>query len=371
VTLEGDAGATATFNVGTVGQDLAMQETAPGKYVGTFTIPEGVNARVSVFGKLAREGKESPLVQAGEPVFIDAVPPTVSDVEPAKEALVPNPLPNIYAVFEDTEGSTVNPEQVKLLVGGEDVTAQETRTQRFILYRPALPFANGPVTVRVTLQDHAGNPAESEWQFTVNAPEVPIRSVAHNATRPLDLGQTFTVTVAGKPRGTATFNIGTMKAGIAMTETAPGIYQGRYTAEKGDVAIGARIVAQLVTETGEQFTRESSEPITILTVAPRTPTITSPSEDEVIDGPVIVTGKAQPGVTVRVQVVRKVRHLGLWSDTDVVAAQEVKVDNDGAYQTGKLQVPRRGKSEQMVIQAVAIDPVGHRSEVITVKVKLQ
>lgn len=372
VTLEGDEGATATFTVGAIGEDLAMQETAPGKYKGTFTVPEGVNDRVSVFGKLTREGKESPLIQAGVPVVIDSVPPTVSDVEPAREKLVPDPQPMIYVVFEDADGSGVVPEQVKLMVAGEDVTAQATRTPRFITYRPILPFANGPVTARVLLADRAGNAAECEWQFTVNAPEVAIASVAHNATRPVDLGQGFTVTVAGKPRGTASFSIGTMKTGLPMAETTPGIYQGRYTAEKGDVAFAARIVAQLVTETGEQFTRECSEPITILTVAPRAPSITSPSEDEVIDGPVIVTGKAQPGVTVRVQVVRKTRTLGLWSDRDVVAAQEVKVDNDGSFSSGKLQVPRgRGKLEQMTIQAVAIDPVGHRSEVVSVKVKLQ
>ena len=221
-------------------------------------------------------------------------------------------------------------------MAGEDVTAQATRTPRFITYRPILPFANGPVTARVLLSDRAGNTAETEWQFTINAPEVPITSVAHNATRPVSLGQSFTVTMAGKPRGTATFSIGTMKAGIPMTETTPGIYQGRYTAEKGDVAFAARIIAQLVTETGEQFTRECSEPITILTVAPRAPSITSPSEDEVVEGPVTVHGKAQPGVTVRVQVVRKTRTLGLWSDRDVIAAQEVKVDSDGGFVTGQL-----------------------------------
>lgn len=372
VTLEGDEGATATFSVGDLGQDLAMQEMAPGKYVGTFSIPEGVNSRFSVFGKLTREGKESPLVQAGVPVVIDSVPPVVSDVEPAREALVEDPQPMIYVVFEDAEGSGVVPEQVKLIVAGEDVTTQATRTPRFITYRPILPFANGPVTARVLLSDRAGNTAETEWQFTINAPEVPITSVAHNATRPVSLGQSFTVTMAGKPRGTATFSIGTMKAGIPMTETTPGIYQGRYTAEKGDVAFAARIIAQLVTETGEQFTRECSEPITILTVAPRAPSITSPSEDEVVEGPVTVHGKAQPGVTVRVQVVRKTRTLGLWSDRDVIAAQEVKVDSDGGFVTGKLQVPRpRRDGETVTIQAVAIDPVGHRSEVASVKVKLQ
>ena len=372
VTLEGDEGATATFSIGDLGEDLAMQEVAPGKYVGTFTIPEGVNCRVSVFGKLTREGQESPLVQAGVPVVIDSVPPVVSDVEPAREALVEDPQPMIYVVFEDAEGSGVVPEQVKLIVAGEDVTTQATRTPRFITYRPILPFANGPVTARVVLSDRAGNTAETEWQFTINAPEVPIASVAHNAARPVGLGQSFTVTMAGKPRGTATFSIGTMKTRIPMTETAPGIYQGRYTAEKGDVAYAARIVAQLVTETGEQFTRECSEPITILTVPPRAPSITAPSEDEVVEGPLTVHGKAQPGVTVRVQVVRKTRTLGLWSDHDVLAAQEVKVDSDGGFVTGKLQVPRpRREGEIVTIQAVAIDPVGHRSEIASVKVKLQ
>ncbi|NLC55525.1 MAG: copper amine oxidase N-terminal domain-containing protein [Armatimonadetes bacterium] len=371
VTLEGEAGATATFDVGTVAQGLAMQETAPGKYSGTYTIPEGLNARVAIFGKVARDGKESPLVQAGIPVVIDSIAPQVSDLAPDKESLIPDPQPTIYAVFEDAEGSGVDADSVKLSVAGEDVTTEATRTSRFITYRPVLPLANGPVPVRVTVTDLAGNETTAEWQFTVNAPEVPIRSVTHNATRPVDANQSFSVTVAGKPRATVTFSIGSLKSGLPMTETAPGIYQGRYTAVKGDVAVNARIVAQLVTETGEQFTRECSEPITILTVPPRTPQITAPAEGEVLEGAVVVSGKAQPGVTVRVQVVRKVRKLGLWSDKDVVAAQEVSVDSQGTFMTGKLQVPRSGKPEAVTIQVVAVDVAGHRSEIASVKIKVQ
>lgn len=372
VTLEGEPGGTATFDVGTLAKGLPMLEAAPGRYTGTYTIPEGVNARVSVFGKVTRNGQESPLVQAGLPVVIDSVPPRVSDAAPARDSLVPDPQPMVYAVFEDPEGSGINGDQVRIFVAGEDVTAQATRTSRFITYRPVLPLANGPVPVRVVIADLAGNQAQAEWQFTVNAPEMPIRSVTHSATRPVDQNQSFTVTVAGKPRATVTFSIGTLRTGLPMTETAPGIYQGRYTAVKGDVAVNARIVAQLVTETGEQFTRECSEPITILTVPPRAPVITGPAEGEVLDSPIVVTGKAQPGVTVRVQVVRTVRKLGLWSDKDVVATQEVSVDSQGTFTTGKLQVPRgRGKAEAMTIQAIAVDVAGHRSEVAAVRVKVQ
>ena len=373
VTLEGDAGAQATFDVDKVAAGLAMQETAPGKYVGSYTVADGLNTRVSVFARLEREGKASPLVQAGVPVLLDAIAPTASDMEPARDAVVQDPQPVIYAVFADEAGSGVDAENVRLIVAGEDVTTQATRTGRFITYRPIHPFANGPVAVKVAVPDRAGNVASVEWRFAVNAPEVAITSITHNATRAVDQGHTFTVTMAGKPGGKATFDIGTMKIGIPMAETAPGsgIYQARYEAEKGDLALSVRVVGHLALDTGEQFVRECSEPITIVTVPPKAPVITSPAEGDLLEGSAIVTGKAQPGVIVRVQVVRKVRTLGLWSDTDVMAMHEVKVENDGSFTTIKVQLPHQKKAEMVTIQAVAVDPAGHRSPVTAVKAKIK
>lgn len=371
VTLEGETGAQAVFAVGDIATDLAMQEVAPGKYVGTFTAPEGLNSSVAIFGSLTRDDRKSPLVQAGAPLVIDSVAPTISDLAPGIGTTVKDPQPVIYAVFEDEGGSGVDADQVRLVVGGEDVTAHATRSPRFVTYRPIHPIANGRVDIRIQIKDKAGNTAQAEWQFLVDAPEVPITSVAHSADKPVVLGQSFTVTLAGKARGQASFDIGTLKVGLPMTETTPGIYQGRFTAEKGDVALGVRIVAHLITESGEKFSRECSEPVTIVTVAPRSPRITSPSEGDLIDQPLIVTGHAQPGVTVRVQVVRTVRKLGIWSDTDVIAAHEVKVDSDGTFATSKMPLPGRGKAETVTVQAVAIDPAGQRSEIVSVKVQLQ
>ncbi|MBI3946048.1 MAG: copper amine oxidase N-terminal domain-containing protein [Armatimonadetes bacterium] len=371
VTLQGEPGGRATFDVGRLAAGLAMPEVAPGKYIGAYTVPDGINERVSIFGRLAGANGESPLVQAGVPVVIDSVPPGASDVAPARNGTVAEAHPVIYAVFEDPEGSGVDAAQVRLAVAGEDVTARATLTPRFIHYRPVLPIANGPVAARLSIQDRAGNRSETEWQFTVDAPEVPITSVAHNAARPLDVGQSVTVTVAGKPRGAASFDIGTMKVGIPLSETSPGIYQGRYTAEKGDVALSARVVAHLITETGDRFTRECSEPITIVTVPPRAPTIASPTDGDVAERTLVVSGRAQPGVTVRVQVVRTVRKLGLWSDRDVAAAYEAMVDNEGTFTTARMAVPGRGREETVTIQAVAIDAAGHPSDVVAIKVTLR
>jgi hypothetical protein len=264
----------------------------------------------------------------------------------------------------------VEPERVKLVVAGEDVTAEATRTPRFITYRPVHPIANGPVKAQLTVVDRAGNQTQTEWEFTVNAPEVAITSVAHSAVKPIDNGQTFTVTVAGKPRGKASFDIGTMSVGIPMQEVSPGIYQARYEAKRGEVGIGVRIVAHLTSENGDQFSRECSEPITIVTVAPKAPAITAPAEGDTVESPLIVSGKTQPGVTVRIQVTRMGRTLGLWSDKNVIAAQEAKVDPEGSFATTKLQLPRpRGRAEVLTIQAVAVDPAGHRSPIASIKVK--
>jgi hypothetical protein len=63
-------------------------------------------------------------------------------------------------------------------------------------------------------------------------PEV-IASVADDADHPLRAGDTMHVTIHGAPHGSATFDVGSYVANIAMQETVAGTYEGSYTIPRG------------------------------------------------------------------------------------------------------------------------------------------
>jgi hypothetical protein len=62
-----------------------------------------------------------------------------------------------------------------------------------------------------------------------SAPPVEITGVTLSTSRPLRAGESLEVSFHGTPGGRASFDIGDYLSGIAMRETSPGNYAGRYT----------------------------------------------------------------------------------------------------------------------------------------------
>jgi len=57
--------------------------------------------------------------------------------------------------------------------------------------------------------------------------------VVSSADHPLRAGDSFSVTLRGTPHGSATFDIGPYVANLAMSESAPGLYQAAYQIPPG------------------------------------------------------------------------------------------------------------------------------------------
>jgi hypothetical protein len=73
--------------------------------------------------------------------------------------------------------------------------------------------------------------AEPQASAAPGAPE--ITSFHLGANQPLQAGGVVSVTMHGTPGGAATFDIGSYVTSIAMSESSPGVYTGRYTIPQG------------------------------------------------------------------------------------------------------------------------------------------
>lgn len=179
VTMNGTAGAKATFDYGTQ-KDIPMVEVTPGVYTKTVQIPANASfGRNVVTGRLTL-GTAHREVQAGERVIVDTQAPLIKALRPANGAKVETDRPYISAELDDRGQSGVATDSVTLTVNGEDVTAQANVTSDSVVYRgdSALPLGTNKVQIAVT--DQAGNKASAEWNFTVSekqsatAPESPV-----------------------------------------------------------------------------------------------------------------------------------------------------------------------------------------------------
>jgi hypothetical protein len=56
---------------------------------------------------------------------------------------------------------------VRVEVNGLDVTPSATRTDSFVTYSPSVSLNDGPVNVRVSVADNAGNVVQRSWTFNV------------------------------------------------------------------------------------------------------------------------------------------------------------------------------------------------------------
>jgi hypothetical protein len=100
-------------------QNILMRETAPGTYVGTYTVASGVAiSGAAAVAQLTLGQSTSPVVQAGTPITIDAAPPTVARLSPGENATLASARPLIYGTYSDTGGAGVSAEQTRLLVNG-------------------------------------------------------------------------------------------------------------------------------------------------------------------------------------------------------------------------------------------------------------
>jgi hypothetical protein len=373
VTLQGTPGATGSFSIPGIekARDIPMKEVGNGTYVGSFTIPNGVNVKgASILASLKRAGRTSPLVQAGSSLTVDAVGPTLASLSPAPNTTLAPGRPMIYGTLSDA-GTGVSAGNTRLLINGRDVTGQATVTEAFFSYRPEEDLPLGKNTVAVVARDEAGNETRREWAFTLSQAEALIKDIQFSPeTKTLEPGDVMTVRLTAQPNGRARFSIGGAVTNRAMTEGQNGVYTGSYTVKKGDSLAQAPITVTFTSANGRTVTQTANQAVTIAAGAPERPTITTPQAGAAVGDTVTFKGKAAPNATVRYHITYQGVLLILPAG-GTIADGEVKADAQGNWTIPDVRIsaPPGVSKLTYALEVQAVGASGEASEKATIQFK--
>ena len=164
--VTGTPAAKATFSIDGIVKSVAMQETKPGQYEGSYTIRrlDHFPSNLNITANLEADGKtvSRRLTQA---LVVDAKPPVIKNLAPREnEAVTANPV-LVSATFDDAGGVGIDTKSVRILLSGMDVTASSTITAQFFSYR--VDLRPGTYQVDVSGKDLRGTPVTRRWVFTV------------------------------------------------------------------------------------------------------------------------------------------------------------------------------------------------------------
>ena len=183
--LNGMAGAVASFDIPGVIDNVAMRETRPGVYEGSYTIRRLDNLAPSrpIVARL-RMGDKVVTSTLTQPLTTDAKAPVLRNLTPREgEVVAGNVTTSVSASFDDAGGVGVDPRSVRILLSGRNVTAESNITAQFFSYRADLP--PGRYTVDVSAKDLVGNTMSKVWTFDVARPAaaapvtVPLQVTSH------------------------------------------------------------------------------------------------------------------------------------------------------------------------------------------------
>ena len=158
VTLQGTPGGQAAFHIGGLADSIAMQETTPGLYIGSWPVPTDkplIMMTAPVMGDISVGGKNAVGMQSSRPVSIDTIPPRAENITPAAQSVVSTLTPVISADLTD-QGSGINASSVRLIVNDRDLTGEANVTTERIIYKPIVPLLEGDQTVQLQVSDRAG-----------------------------------------------------------------------------------------------------------------------------------------------------------------------------------------------------------------------
>jgi hypothetical protein len=129
--LNGMPGATASFDIPGIASNLPMRELRPGVYEGTYTIrrQDNLGAAGLVTATLRASDNRVTTATLRQPLVTDNRPPQIANLLPREGDAVPRGPTVIAGTFSDAGGAGVDPNSVRIVVSGRDVTslAQVTR----------------------------------------------------------------------------------------------------------------------------------------------------------------------------------------------------------------------------------------------------
>lgn len=366
IRIVGSAGATASVQLGGTGHTVGVPETAPGIYSGVVTIPERlVVPDEHLVAQLQIGGVRSSAVQSDRQVMIDAERPSFDDPIPAHQSTIADVNTHIQVTVSD-QGVGVDPTTARLTVDGADVTDGADIDAGRIFYDTPGPLAPGEHTATASVSDLVGNEGSHQWRWVVEAPDRGILNVSHDATAPLNAGDTLTVTIeVDNPGQAASFSIDGVTQDVAMTRVEQtNSYRGTYTVQQGDAATQATISAQFTAADGTQYHANAAQTVSMAT--PDVPfAITTPTEGDRTGRRIQPAGTAPAGSTVRWTIGYEVFIL-----SGNVGTGTVEADAAGEWEATEqvdLKLMLFGMADQYTLKAELLSAAGEVQDTSSVK----
>ncbi|GAC1606753.1 MAG: hypothetical protein NVS3B2_14730 [Ramlibacter sp.] len=207
ITLDATPGGRATARIPGIDGPIALKETSPGQYTGRYTVrridridpaavirvsftmdqrtvvanysfPPSFMAPVASAPPRPAQIAQAPALvpvpaavqvvpSRVEPPVRDNRPPQIANLLPRQGEAVSAGPTLVSGSFSDAAGVGIDPQSVRIVVSGRDVTSLAQITPREFSFRDRLP--PGRHTVEVTAADRAGNVSQKSWTFDVGS----------------------------------------------------------------------------------------------------------------------------------------------------------------------------------------------------------
>ena len=379
VTVRATTGQRLAFSLGAKIQNVPLYESTaqPGVYNGSYTVKNGDDVlEARILARLTAANGIEATALSGEPVTIDTVAPRVFGTFPANGATVTVNQPNIVVFADDLNGSGLGGATMEIVNGNLRLPVQATVAPPTSINAVAPQPLAGAVSVRAVISDKAGNSTTANFSFNVAGAQAGgIQSFEQGATRPLNTGEEVPLILKANPAGQASFDVidannRAISTNLPLTEdrNTPGTYTGTYRVPdnaKGNL----RFVGRFAPGDGTSTTTPATAPVQILEAVNLT--VTSPTNGASVNSPLVVSGKGAPGATVNVSIVATGTQLFILEYNEDLGTQQVRVDQNGNWQTNQIPLPQRKNVSNLryVIAATQTDGANATSDPITLTVK--
>ena len=358
--MRGTPGGTASLTIPGVASNIPMDEVSPGEYELAWTVPDDRNrinvARLAPSVRLDVNNSERTFQYAPPVATGNEEPPIIGSLTPDDRATVTVRRPTISASFDDSVGSGIDPQSIRMTVDGRDVTPDASINSNEISYTPSVGFSPGRHDVRVTASDMSGNQVSKAWSFRVGADGGrTIRSFTVTGFDNARPGDVLEFTMMAAPGGQATFSIGDIIHDKPMVERNPGQYVGTYTLRRDDDLTDQPVTARFIARSGEVYTVNAKDHVD-LNAPLDPPTLISPRADEAVDNPLVVEGNAPPDSRVHVHVDYSTNVGGATRMTGQVADVVVVADANGHFETDPIDLSTyiQGRDVRYVVTATTL-----------------
>jgi hypothetical protein len=190
--MTGTPGGRAILAIEGVARDIPMKEVQPGQYEASYTVRrlDHFPASGNIFARL-EAGGQSARTRLTQALLVNAKAPVLKNLSPRENEAVPQGQLTISGTFDDSGGVGIDPQSVRIILDGRDVTQNSSITPQFFTYRVAPP--PGTHQVQVNAQDLRGNALRHSWNFTVGGQAqagVPIEVTSHQNNAQIAAGAT-------------------------------------------------------------------------------------------------------------------------------------------------------------------------------------